>query len=100
MIDSLGFISDILSCAILVLVMRFVRQKTSLFGEVAEQRYKVNRFVTGSHICVTLAFATSQIMFIFAKKYVTIFRMASAFIVLAGASDLFLSLILWFIFND
>jgi hypothetical protein len=47
-----------------------------------------------------MAFATTQIMFIFAKTYTQLYRMGSAFIALAGASDLFLSLILWFLLDE
>ena len=56
--------------------------------------------MTASHICVTLAFAISQTWTIFPNNLIQVNRISSAFYFFGGAADLFLSIMLWFIFDD
>ena len=59
-IDLLALVCNLVSCTILALVMRLLHKRTKsikLGSDAVNQKNKINKLVTGSHICVTLAFA-------------------------------------------
>lgn len=102
-IDSLGLICNIISCTILALVMRLLHQRTKsarLSTDQANSKNSVNKFVTSCHIGVTLAFSITQTLPLFKNSATQVYRMLTAFFFFGGASDLFLSLMLWFILDD
>jgi hypothetical protein len=102
-IDTLGLISNLISCLILALVMRLLHKRTSSVelgrGEASEKS-KINSFVTASHIGVTLAFSVTQILLLSKANKTRVNRMSTAFYFCGGAADLFLSLMLWFILDN
>ncbi len=65
----------------------------------ANKKNKINMLVTASHIIVTLAYTISQFSMLFYKNSTQSLRMESAFVFFGGLADLFLSLMLWFIFD-
>ena len=68
--------------------------------ERATKKLRVNKLVTGSHICITLAFSISQTLTLFRNGLIQEVRMTTAFLFFGGAADLFLSVMLWFILDD
>ena len=83
--------------------MRLLHKKTraTSFGrDTIEASNKVNKIMTGSHICVTIAFTAAQVGLCFRtikKDPVESYRMFTAFYFFGGIADLFLSVMLWFI---
>jgi hypothetical protein len=61
---------------------------------------KVNKIVTVSHIGVTLAFSITQTLPFFFKNSTSLARIDSAFFLFGGMADLFLSIMMWYIFDD
>lgn len=62
---------------------------------------KLNTVVTVAHIFVTLALTITQsLLFFIPKNYTQDFRMAAAFNFFGGFADMFLSIMLWFIFDN
>ena len=61
---------------------------------------KVNKIVTVSHIGVTLAFSITQTLPFFFKNSTSLARIDSAFFLFGGVADLFLSIMMWYIFDD
>jgi len=58
--------------------------------------------MTGSHICVTIAFTAAQVGLCFRtikEEPVESYRMFTAFYFFGGVADLFLSVMLWFILD-
>ena len=81
------------------LVVRMSRQVQLGMGVVAAKN-KVNTLVTASHIGITLAYTLTQAIIIFKKNYTQEYRMFSAFYFFGGLSDIFLSVMLWFILDS
>ena len=101
-VNALGFISNLISCAILVLVMRLLHIKTNsvqIGKETVNEKNTVNLVVTGSHIIITLAFSISQVLPIFYRAVITETRMLSSVYLFGGACELFLSVMIWFILD-
>ena len=58
-VNSLSFISNLISCFILAMVVRFINKKIASlqYGkEGVDATFKVNKLVTASHVTITLAF--------------------------------------------
>ena len=66
----------------------------------AAEKNKVNTIVTTSHIVVTLAFSVSQTIRFLNKSALSEARMTTAFFFIGGMADLFLSVMMWFIFDN
>ncbi len=60
----------------------------------------MNALVVSSHICVTITYTITQTIIFYYKDLLQDYRMLSAFYFFAGSADLFLSVTLWFIFDD
>lgn len=99
----LGIFSNLVSFTILILVIRLLCKRTrsvSVLGRYSvSAKIKLNTLVTVSHILVALSFSITQVLPLFAKNNTKDLRMASAFYFFGGAADLFLSVMLWFIFD-
>lgn len=83
--------------------MRLLHQRTKSVKYATDQansKNSVNKFVTSCHICVTLAFSITQTLPLFHDSATQVYRMLTAFFFFGGVSDLFLSLMLWFIIDD
>ena len=97
---------NLISCTILVLVMRLAHIKTKsvvVGGANVERRNKINKMVTLSHITVTIAFTASQVILNFNTYFgntIQYYRMMSAFYFFGAVADLFLSVMIWFILDD
>jgi hypothetical protein len=68
--------------------------------ESTNNKNKVDTVVTVSHIVVTLAYTISQAVIIFNRNMTQNWRMISAFVFFGGLSDIFLSLMIWFILDS
>ncbi len=68
--------------------------------ERATKKLRINKLVTGSHICIILAFSVSQTLTLFRTGLLQEVKMTAAFLFFGGAADLFLSIMLWFILDD
>ena len=102
-VESLTVISSVIAVVILVLVLRLLRKLTNsvvVGKDSVNEKQKINKLVTASHIIVILAFAIVQIFQIFSKNKTENYRMQTAFIFFGGLSDVFLSLMLWFILDE
>jgi hypothetical protein len=101
--DILGPVTNLISCLILAmviwLVVKMSRQVQVGMGVVAAKN-KVNTLVTASHIGVTLAYTLTQAILILNKNATQGARMGSAFLFFGGLSDIFLSVMLWFILDS
>jgi hypothetical protein len=96
-------VANIISCLILVLVLRLVYKITSKVvtgRDGVRIKTKINTLVTVSHICVTLVYTFTQILVSVEKNEVQALRMNTALYFFAGLADIFLSLMLWFILDD
>ena len=69
-VDSLTVISSVIAVVILILVLRFLQKLANsvvVGKDSANEKQKINKLVTASHIIVILAFAIVQILLIFTK---------------------------------
>jgi hypothetical protein len=87
-----------------VLVVRQLRKLIASvkFGvEAIQSRLELNKLVVASHICVTFAFTISELYFVLNvfNPYFGVNIMGSVFYFFGAVADLFLSLMLWFIFD-
>lgn len=102
-VEILGLVTSLTSCLILSLVIRHVfklSKKVKHGSNAVMEKSRVNTFVTCSHIGVTIAFTISQSVLIFYKNFTQDARMYTAFYFFGGLSDIFLSLMLWFILDS
>ena len=94
---------NLISCIILVLILRLVRKLTNRVTSGsggATAKNKINTLITGSHIIVILICTITQTIISFTKENVKLLRMSTAFFIITGLADLFLSLMLWLILDD
>jgi hypothetical protein len=102
-IDALALISNLLSCIILGLVVRLLNKLTEevrVNRDSAVKRRRLSKFVTASHISITLMYSFMQFVSLFARNLTQTFRMESALYIFGGVADLFLSLMLWSILDE
>ncbi len=76
-------------------------KKVRVGKRIVATKNKVDLLVTTSHIVITLAFSLTQMISIFYnwKNYAKSYRMSSAYIFFGGLTDMFLSVMLWFILD-
>jgi hypothetical protein len=101
-INILGPVTNLISCLILVLVIRHIyklSKQVDVGKDAVSAKSKVNRFVTVSHIVVTLAFTVTQSILPLTYNIVPSDRMHTAFLFFGGLADIFLSVMLWFILD-
>ena len=70
-IEVLAPATNLISCLILALVIRYIyklSEQVEVGRDTATAKSKVNALVTGSHIGVTLAYTVTQIIIIFEKN--------------------------------
>lgn len=102
-LDSLAILCNLISCIILVLVVRMLSRLTLTVENKRDSfntKRRISKFVTASHILIIILYSAAQITPLFAKNNTQTFRMNSALYVFGGAADLFLSVMLWFILDD
>lgn len=84
--------------------IRLVRKKTKKVVDGSAKLTKDKKFnvlVTSSHITIILAFTVAQLTAtIFGKTYLLKVRINSAYYFLGGVADLFLTIMMWFIFDE
>jgi hypothetical protein len=81
------------------LVLKLSRQ-VQMGRDSVSAKNKVNVLVTASHMGVTLAYTIAQSITFFHKDPTQQNRMNSAFYFFGGLADIFLSVMLWFIFDS
>ena len=101
-VEYLGPLTNLISCLILAIVIVLVVQmsrKVHMGASDVAAKARINTLVTSSHIGVTLAFTITQFIQLFAISTQRN-RMFSAFFFFGGLADIFLSVMLWFIFDN
>ena len=102
-LDSLAILCNLISCTILVLVVRMLSRLTLTVENKRDSfntKRRISKLVTASHILIVTMYSAAQFTLLFAKNSTQTFRMNSALYVFGGAADLFLSVMLWFILDD
>ena len=76
-----------------------ISKEVKVGRDSVSSKNKVNALVTTSHIVVTVAYAATQASLVFTQNDLVNTRMYTSFEFFGGLADLFLSIMLWFIFD-
>ena len=105
LIGYLTIVTNLVSCIILILVLRLITKitKAVVFGrEKLEKSKKIDRLVTSSHVCLIFGYtiASTLAQNVTTNRQFYYERVSTAYIIVAGIADLFLSLIIWFVSDE